>query len=341
MIFIVKSQLLKLISVILIVLCASVGVLPQGSRKKTPPTNSAKPRAAIETYLSTPFDSNVLNFSLGPGFRGHDFSGIYKIISGLRTRKSEFESTEQYRERIRLMESRNIVGSVNLTSRLAFVVPPKTLLSVPQLSASYNADAAKLNVTLMTDFGSLRTDEKPLESDEPTEPLAFAVSTSGPRMLKTYIGETGLGVKRRVTVVEYVRTNLVFTNCKASTGEENAQQNESRLRRQQLLTNLAAKSAGIAIPLSPKDAIDLKYNLGALVVGHLVPPFSSYKRSLWASAKVNAPSEIWVNEHVLFMDITELWLYSTSTGKVYAKIPECTLRPEERFSSSLAYNYLF
>ena len=102
------------------------------------PLNMQRPGATVKGFAQTPFDPNVEK--LPPDYRGHDSN---EVIAALKRRQSqsvkdEFETTEQFRQRVKALEASPLLGGVKVESLLAFVIDG--------VETRYDADEELLSV---------------------------------------------------------------------------------------------------------------------------------------------------------------------------------------------------
>ena len=84
--------------------------------------NRQRPGTTVEGFAQSPFDPSVEK--LPPDYRGHDSK---ELIAALMRRasqsvKDEFETTEQFRQRVKALEASPLFGGLTIGSLLAFVI---------------------------------------------------------------------------------------------------------------------------------------------------------------------------------------------------------------------------
>jgi hypothetical protein len=94
-------------------------------------------------YSTSPFDQSVQK--LPSCFSGHDFQRLCDAL--IVTRKDEFETTQQYEDRLRALTKKPLFGNLTLRSVFVFSTEP----SLDQVR--YDADRKKLDVTFPTEYG--------------------------------------------------------------------------------------------------------------------------------------------------------------------------------------------
>jgi len=111
---------MKSIVLICAAVLACVTTVAQTAKKATRPP--PKETRSIDVYSNTEFDPTVIQ--LPAGFKGHDIetlsSELEKGVPG--QEKEEFESTEQWKERLRLAGAQPIIGNLRRASTYAFVL---------------------------------------------------------------------------------------------------------------------------------------------------------------------------------------------------------------------------
>jgi hypothetical protein len=87
---------------IAVCLVVSIPICSLGQKKSTA-IGSSEPKRPQETYqpnyATGPFDNHISK--LPPVYEGHDLAEAYHRIVGLAVKKSEFETTDEYRARVR------------------------------------------------------------------------------------------------------------------------------------------------------------------------------------------------------------------------------------------------
>jgi len=196
------------------------------------------------------------------------------------------------------------------------------------LKAEYDAEERKMSITIQAEYGFdavYDLKDKMLKGDDLQ---SFIVSESVPRSLGSFIGVNSFGRRSKVSSGEFDRYKLVFSNCVGSRPFYISGTREK--------TTISTSRVEFKLDMETIDAIDLKYSPGMLLVGTLTFPYANAERSKYVSATIKSPIEIWVNTRFIFLNIDELWIYSTRTGKVFKKIPKCSLK-----SSDYDYSHFF
>jgi len=103
-----------------------------------------KPAKTKTNYLTIPYNESI---RIVPGFLGHDFKAILNVLKERKksSQKREFETTQEFNERIKNESIKPILGTVNLDSKLAFVT---TTFIHNSFSTSYDADSSSFSIEI-------------------------------------------------------------------------------------------------------------------------------------------------------------------------------------------------
>lgn len=317
---------MKRIISFVIILLMIVPVFAQRKKGKTtkPQSKIATKETVKKEFLASEIDETVE--SLRVSFLGNDIFEVYNSVKILPLKKSEFESTVDYTERVQKLSDKQLFGNLKLGSTLAFVYTPDKKLAFDSIKAEYDADLQTLSIIIHSDYApsvsGLNLDSK-IKSSSSLQSLT--IFEASPRNLGSYIGVNSYGVRARIKKIELDQYEIVFPNCV---------RNE--------LFSLATNYAKIDINIPPLEAVDLKYNLGILIIGKLFSPFEKTERILFDEPTIKNPTAIWLQKHYLFLEVNSMWIFSRGTGKIYKKIPRCSLKPY-LVSESLKndYGYFF
>lgn len=254
---------------------------------------------------------------------GHDIAEVYRA---LKTRsqieaKSEFETTEAYRERVAAQRARPIVGALTLDTPLVF--------EVEKQGVKYDADAHQLEVVLK--FSPVWNG---MNLDRSAESLP---SRSRERDRGLYIGANAFGAVVEVSTSSVESYALVVKNVASLPTRkempEHLRDSYERARR----SDLEMSRAGIQIDtastyessqerflsttlsLGSEDAKRAKENLRVFAISRLAPPFTS-KGEVYVPAKFDSPSEFYEAVYYVHVEVTALWFYDAGTGCVLARI---------------------
>jgi hypothetical protein len=243
-------------------------------------------------------------------FTGSDFQNIYSTL--LRTPvikdKGEFETTDQYNQRISDLSKIVFSSKETASDELVFVFRPEKDLSIlnDDLSSSYDADEETLTISLKptkvaayeSKPGNKAVGAKQLDFE------SFIAKSGSYKDEGEYVASNAFGATRKVEKSSFRRFKLAinninqFSNFKASTYSS-----EFKVR--------------LYLPL-PK-AKEAKENLSVLYIAKLVKPFytiDSYK----IKPTIDKPSDLDFTSVVLISDVREIWFFNGLTGEIYTKL---------------------
>lgn len=241
---------------------------------------------ATTTFIATPFD--VAAQQLPAGFKGHNCAALAARVKALATKKSEFESTTDYEARMSTAKSSPIFAKLSANDTLAFV------LNSGAAEMKYDADAGIATFELSEIM--MHVDSLVVVGSK-NHAQAFTVQQLS-EVRRPFVGVNAFG--RQVQAESVKRSVCAIAVTNMSRG------------RLSLYSQTSAK-------LPPAAARVAKENLGALIVGRLVPPL--YHDAFTArTAKIDSPVELSVDGPALPLDLAELWYFNRRTGEILAKV---------------------
>ncbi|MFN5953940.1 MAG: hypothetical protein ACK6A9_11905 [Dolichospermum sp.] len=99
-------------------------------------------------YLTVPYNESI---RITTDFLGHDLKAIIDVLTKRKEffKKGEFETTQEFNERINREQIKPILGTVTLDSKLAFVAQKYFLLDV---KTSYDADSNLFSIEIPSSY---------------------------------------------------------------------------------------------------------------------------------------------------------------------------------------------
>ena len=325
---------MKNILVFIVVLLIAIPSYSQRKRIKVleQPIKKVQTIPSPQEFITTKFDDSIEQ--LPKNFLGHDIAKVHDSLRSLPLKKSEFESSAEYNSRITGLSESRLFGNLSFGSTLAFSYFSDQRFGIDSVEANYDADKKLLSVSIRSGPGSIKSN---LSSKlyNSSDFHSLTVFQSSARNLGNYIGVNGYGVRTKVLKGEIDKYEIIFPNCVGKTKANPYNKEEE--------TILSTSDVILNLDVPPLEAIDLKYNLGVLIIGNLTPPYSNSERGLLSAATVKSPTELWIQTRSLFLNVNSMWIYSRQTGKVYKRIPKCSLKPSVSSydSSSDNYHYFF
>jgi hypothetical protein len=226
------------------------------------------------------------------GFQGDDFEQIYKIVSrspNLKD-KSEFETTADYQRRITDL-SKIALPNKSADSVLVFAYRPTRIEYSRFFTAKYDADTQNLQISITAE--SVRYLSK-------SERVEFVEIMTGPakdaqlKSLGTYEGSNAYGTTRTIEKSLMSYHSVGVSNFKS------------------------LQRLNFALSVPPSKAKEIKENLAILYVGKLVTPFFALDASS-LKPTINRPRDVLIGNHILTMNLSEIWLYNGATGEIISK----------------------
>jgi hypothetical protein len=265
------------------------------------------------SYIAPAFDVSVA--TLPHGFSGHNFNSIYKAVTSFK-KKTEFESTNDYKQRLERSRDKKISNELNLGSLLAF--------SATTLTVEYDADQQIMKIKL--------------EGERWSDSFVRFTLASKYNKQSNYIGANAFNRKMVIERGSQAVSVVQFSNCvreyeyKDNFGNyyKNYQSTESN------------DSFVLDLEMHADRAKQIKDSLALLFIGRLAPPFYD-KATERNSPTIDSPFDVIINSHVLLLDVESIWLYDRASGTVYFKASKCSFLSgkDKQAISGRGYNYLF
>ncbi|MDR3707160.1 MAG: hypothetical protein P4L33_02585 [Capsulimonadaceae bacterium] len=261
-------------------------------------------------YSTVPFDTTAPR--LPAGFAGADIQAIWSAATKLSPIKDEFETTEEFNQRVAGFAHAKVADNLSVSDCLSFRVISE------KVSSTYDADSHILTVSI--------------------RPYSFSLHNAN--SIEQYLREIGVSLTEHD--FSYYSTDAYFIGCLLSSIDggtytaQNAYGTQFTVRRQNYssyelyIKNIAnyhvAPTDGTltvaSIPLSADDARIAKPDISVLALCH----FSTYKsdycneNNFIRRPTANDPIEYTLKLYVLHTVIDAFWVYNKSTGDVYSRL---------------------
>jgi hypothetical protein len=260
-------------------------------------------RVAVSTnYSNAPFDSSIKK--LPAFFYGTDPEALYRALEAKKKRstKDEFETSEDYRQRVRRDLAAPLIGNISQNSVLAF--------ETYELETSYDADSGEMLITSKV--------ENPIIGVTPNFERGSLKLSFKPEPTTTYIGSNAYGAK---VVVKKQRSSLYYLLL------ENYADfvNDPGLSRRGYSVD---KSISTKIKVDVVNAKRLKDSLRLLVVAKLIEPYID-EGFLTTKPTINDPTELFAVFEYLQVEASELLVYDITTGQVLKRLTASTAETVE------------
>jgi hypothetical protein len=273
-------------------------IAAQSTKKATRPVPKETQLQVQDAYSNTGFDPTLAR--LPAGFRGHDIQALSSELKSADSakKKGEFESTEQWAERLRLAEGRPILGTLTHNSTYAFLIGQNYSEFSSGIKIDYDADAARFDISAEA--------EPPIyfsERDKPGGVLSLPIWTGRPDS-GAYIGSNGFGAVREVTEYSSREYKLIIVNSAAFPFIDIP-----------VWKLLGFKQIRGEVSASPAIARDVKSQIHLLAVCKLAPP---YVTSGWSNreATLDNPVSRNITYTYVHVDLEAVWIYNQETGEV-------------------------
>lgn len=253
------------------------------SLKKPQVKQQEKKAPSYSSYDAAPFDLSIE--SLPANYRGHSCVEISRLLSSLKLEKDEFESSKSFADRIDFIKEARLYGQLTGSSLLAFS-PSK-----PMMLPKYDADTETMKVHVLSHgSGSVRIDGNFYTS----APINKELSSS-----RNYVGENGYGRKVEISSFTYDVCGITFSNVNSISRSVNI-------------------PSDFSFKISPEIARDSKESIGILYIANLSAPYSA-RYSDYMKATMDSPTEIAMSGPSIVTTLSQVWIYNTKTGQIFAK----------------------
>lgn len=237
------------------------------------------------SHAQEKIEIGVPNFP--PGFTGYDCKQIASGLAALKPQKDEFESTEQFQNRLDALLTTPLYG------RVTGIDPIILVRRLESSQISYDADRQLMSVS----FGRL-SNSVDLQTKTPIFIPGVVVSSERPTT-REYQATNGYGA--RVNVTEHRRDvcGAGFTNLKAV-----------------LISKIDFRASFQA---ATEEARALKETLSVAFVGTLAAPYvAKYFNSIEPTFK--SPVSFVEGGPAVAMRLDEVKFFDSSTGRIYASL---------------------
>jgi len=234
-----------------------------------------------DLVIATP-PFSLADDSLKANTKGVDVDKL--IATGLKNKpiKSEYETSADFKERLRKFSESHTSGKIGTGSRVAVI---QSITAFPTLfpgghsavKAEYNAETETMSIEMDEHMSCL--------------PLRRITKPKG-----QYTATNGLGIKVNVIEVDETETCIGLTEGGA--------------------IKKAKLSFSFNVP--KKDAPAAKSFLGAVVIGRLALPYAEEEEGQ-GQPTTKSPIEINRLKRSLLLEVDDVWIINTATGKVFAK----------------------
>jgi hypothetical protein len=276
-------------------LVLGVVLCPAETKKLTKPS---LPEQMTPRYDSKPFD--VMQKTLPRNYLGNDFVTIVhkllKVESSLH--KSDYEATNAFNDRRAAANGVSLLRTVNAPDPTAFVV---------RVNQKYWADDGRLDAWV-----NLYSSHPSNPSDMEREGISLRYTDI--KDVGTYQAANAFGAVRTVQVSDWTNYTLEIPPISSSFRVNKHSYQDSEISGVQELDALLA-----SFDISPKEALELRNNLRALVVVRLEPPYARQ------SDRDNGPTlddPYFARMHDLIMYVRPiaLWFFDSKTGAILKKV---------------------
>lgn len=265
-----------------------ITILPVYSAK----TNKPKTEKNIKFYTQS-FDISL--DKLPPNFMGHDIKTIYEALEKIDSpgEKGEFETTEDYKTRL-----------IKYKESLSTLFQKQLAFKSEAFDSQYDADKQTLAITL--------ANHRAITTFAELDELYY----------KEKIDESFIQITRVIKNSEYMASNAFGETKKVYKHQEY----EYGLRLGGNFEEKINQLKRIDLNINATDAKKLKPNLGMLLICRIMPASidgKEYFSCIYANKhepKMNNPWDLFFWGNYIFVEINGLWIYDTSSGKIYKKL---------------------
>jgi FKBP-type peptidyl-prolyl cis-trans isomerase len=245
---------------------------------------------ATTRYSEKAFDPDVDH--LPPSYIGNNAEGLLRVIEA-RSRsqvRGEFETSENHNARVERENGRPLLGSLKLDSILAF--------KIDQLDCRYDPDAGIMKCYVPT--------EGAWDEAQQLTPGRLALLLKANTGVHQYVGSNAFGATTLVKDKHVKSIKLGIVNSE----DFDLRDKDEPVGGDNFYGDLT---------MTPDEARLLKKAAKALVIGVLDDPPAT-KGDLLTEATIQNPTGNFEEIRYLNLRISEIWIYSSETGKVFLKM---------------------
>ena len=263
------------------------------SRASTTITKGEALQLAVPKYSDEVFSGFVV-----PHYSGNDLGKIYDVLDKRRAPKDEYESTDEYRERLHRAMTKPIIGRLLPDGVFAFVIQPSNKLDFGFFFVRYDADKEEMIVGILPQSRTYEDSEYRAKQSPDhifaTEAMIWREESTS----RSYLGSNAFGASTKVTSTDSDRYSLLYDvniDKKATDGSHDAR-----------------------IHMSASEAKASVGRLRVLVVCRIkeVPVMSGYA---YDAPTFSDPIKIVIKDKYLHVSIDSIWVFDDETGVAYAK----------------------
>jgi hypothetical protein len=230
---------------------------------------------------------------------GYDIEAVYDALDRRQkdAAKREFETTDEYQARLKILERSSASGFRIGQDIVAFEIPLNSPLHLGN-KVTYDADAEMMRITIASDI-SARNDDLALESK-----VKFV-------QLGSYIGSNAFGAKVRVEKAMLYTYFVSVANPEAFSVSTSG-------------GSIPRRALELQIPMDRATARVVKSRLQAMALCTLSEPFVSQSGD-YHKATIDEPNETAYARRYLHCHLRDLVVYDPTTGKIFGHLSHGTL----------------
>lgn len=254
----------------------------EGTGSQTPERAEQQAGSSSEDMEWKPFDVNVI--SLPRNYEGLDTAKLSYALLGRRSKefKDKYESTDEHRKRVALLDKAPIIGEISLQSTVAL---PVQILE----KTRFDADLKKLVVEVDFDDSMGISD-----TVKNTSALRGFASSAVRSKHTTYTGTNAFGVEVQVTRTEEDVYEVLFPKN-------------------------GRHGVVFQLPASKSDAPELEKSLRVIAVCRLRKPYMQLW-GFETKPTIAKPEEDKYSYYYISAIISEFWLYDIRDGKIIQRM---------------------
>lgn len=262
--------------------------------KKEKSQTSQQKQTPMEEEPIGKYDHNPVDLAatiLPKNYTGHDLKSIYEALEKrkISARKDEYETIEQYKQRIQDSENKPLLGKLDLNDLFSFVVTPT--------SSYYSADLKTLTLWVRAD---VVLDGVSIDSS--------MVGIVGPNLYSntsTYIGSNAYGALTEVEKIRGTYVYLAFSNKSAL----------PLISQEYGFGNFKLELGNI----TPEIAKAIRENLYIAFIYKLKEPYLRDGFVSQEPTRDDPKDYFWVHKNVHAIS-KEIWVFNKTNGEILLKV---------------------
>lgn len=281
-----------------------VGAPPLASRSSLQsPQGQERARSHDAQHSTNGYSRSAIDVhaeKLPPGYLGIDSEFLYRSLerSSSSKGKTEFESTEDYQNRVERESTRPLIAGLSGRNVFAFVLEG----SPPDVTVEYDADEERMHVFVIPSW----------ERTSGVEGAGNRLTLRTKHKIQKYDTYTATNAFGAKVQVESFRSSQFLIAFSEPFGFRLSKHSVSKS------LNITQDAIRFDFPVVKPQAAHLKARMGVLVVCRLARP-NVAEYSEHNKPQFDDPVEVRTHEYYIGVELLQIWIYDKSSGEILSK----------------------